>query len=35
MPKFIYTEPRGLSANLEGLNSSLALSVGKLWLDKV
>jgi len=28
-------EPRRLSAYLDGLNSSLALSVDKLWLEKV
>jgi len=28
-------EPRRLSASLESFNSSLALYVGKLWLDKV
>ena len=35
VPGFFKIEARKLTASSESLNSSLALSVGKLWLDKV
>jgi len=35
MAGFLKIESRRLFASLEGLNSSLALSVGTLWVDKV